>query len=126
MIDISESGSFMIKNSLRESILKFCGMSRLQEADQDRLWNTYTEQTLINACGDHLMLNAYEFDEIPTQSTHYFSFFMGREEEIKSLFRMLILDVLQTGPPRPPIQDPAPGSLLEAMLRDAKNYKRRK
>ena len=121
-----KTGSFTLKSSLRNSILKFCGMSRLQEADKDRLWNAYTEQALINACGDHLMLNAHEFDEIPTQTTQCFSFFMDREEEIKSLFRMLILDVLQSGPPRPIIQDPAPGYLLEAMLRDAKNYKRRK
>ena len=119
-INILESGSFALEGSLRESLLKFCGMSRLHEADKDRLWNSYTEQDLINACGDHLMLNAYEFDEIPTQSTEYFSFFMDREEEIRSLFRKLILDVLQSGPPRPPIQDPAPGYLLEAMLREAK------
>ena len=118
--------SFMLKSSLRKSILKFCGMSRLHEADRDRLWNTYTEQSLINACGDRLMLNAYEFDEIPTQSSQYFSFFMDREEELKSQLRMLILDVLQSGPPRPIIQDPAPGYLLEAMLRDAKNYKIKK
>ena len=116
----------MLKNSLRESILKFCGMSRLQEADRDRLWNTYTEQALIDACGDHLMLNAYEFHEIPTQSAQCVSFFMGYEEEIKSLFRMLILDVLQSGPPRPIIQDPAPGYLLQKMIRDAKNYKLKK
>ena len=126
MIDISESGSFMIKNSLRESILKFCGMSRLQETDRNRLWNTYTEQALIKACSDHLMLNIYQSDEIPTQTIQCFSFFMEREEEIKSLFRKLILDVLQSGPPRPPIQDPAPGYLLEAMIRDAKNYKPKK
>ena len=121
-----ETGSFTLKSSLRESILKFCGMSRLQEADRNRLWNNYTEQALIDACGDHLMLNAYELDEIPTQSTQCFPFFMDYEEEIKSLFRMLILDVLQSGPPRPIIQDPAPGYLLEAMLRDAKNYKLKK
>ena len=118
--------SFMLKSSLRETILKFCGMSRLHEADRDRLWNTYTEQSLINACGDRLMLDAYESDEIPTQSSQYFSFFMEREEELKSVFRKLILDVLQSGPPRPIIQDPAPGYLLEAMLRDAKNYKIKK
>ena len=118
--------SFMLKSSLRETILKFCGMSRLHEADRDRLWNTYTEQDLINACGDRLMRNAYEYDEIPTQSSQYFSFFMEREEELKSLLRMLILDVLQSGPPRPIIQDPAPGYLLQAMLRDAKNYKIKK
>ena len=118
--------SFMLKSSLRETILKFCGMSRLHEADRDRLWNTYTEQSLINACGDRLMRNAYEFDEIPTQSSQYFSFFMEREEELKSQLRKLILDVLQSGPPRPIIQDPAPGYLLQAMLRDAENYKRKK
>ncbi len=118
--------SCMLKSSLRETILKFCGMSRLHEADRDRLWNTYTEESLINACGDRLMLNAYEFDEIPTQSSQYFSFFMQQEEQQKSVFRKLILDVLQSGPPRPIIQDPAPGYLLEAMLRDAKNYKLKK
>ena len=118
--------SFMLKSSLRETILKFCGMSRLHEADRDRLWNTYTEQDLINACGDRLMRNAYEYDEIPTQSSQYFSFFMEHEEELKSQLRMLILDVLQSGPPRPIIQDPAPGYLLQAMLRDAKNYKIKK
>ena len=117
---------FMLKSSLRETILKFCGMSRLQEADRDRLWNTYTQESLINACGDRLMLNAYEFEEIPTQSSQYLSFFMEREEELKSQLRMLILDALQTGPPRPIIQDPAPGYLIQAMLRDAENYKRKK
>ena len=116
----------MLKNSLRKSILKFCGMSRLQEADRNRLWNTYTEQALIKACSDHLMLNTYQSDEIPTQTTQSFSFFMDREEEIKSLFRMLVLDALQTGPPRPIIQDPAPGYLLQEMLRDAKNYEPKK
>jgi hypothetical protein len=126
MIDIPEPGSYMLKGSLRESILRFCGMSRLNEADKDRIWTSYTEQDLLSACGDHLMLNAYEFDEIPTQSAEYFSFFMDREEEIRSLFRKLILDVLQSGPPRPPIQDPAPGYLLEAMIRDAKNYEPKK
>ena len=118
--------SFMLKSSLRESILEFCGMSRLHEVDKDRVWNTYTEQALINACANHLMLNTYEFDEIPTQSTQYFSFFMDREEELKSLLRMLVLDALQTGPPRPPIQDPARGYLLQAMINDAKNYKLKK
>ena len=118
--------SFMLKSCLRETILKFCGMSRLHEADRDRLWNTYTEQSLINACGDRLMRNAYEFDEIPTQSGQYFSFFMDREEEIKTLLRMIVLDALQTGPPGPIIQDPAPGYLLQEMLRDAKNYKLKK
>ena len=118
--------SFMLKISLRETILKFCEMSRLHEADRDRLWNTYTEQALINACGDRLMRNAYEFNEIPTQSSQYFSFFMDREEELKSQLLKLIFDVLQSGPPRPIIQDPAPGYLLQAMLRDAKNYKLKK
>jgi len=118
--------SFVLKSSLKEAILKFCGMSRLHEADRDRLWNTYTEQDLINACGDHLMLNACEFDKIPTQSSQYFSFFMEREEQQKSVFRKLILDALQTGPPRPIIQDSAPGYLLQKMIRDAKNYKRKK
>jgi len=120
------TGPFTLKSTLRKTILKFCGMSGLQETDRNRLWNTYTEQALIDACGDHMMLNAYEFDEIPTQSAEYFSFFMDREEEIRSLFRKLILDVLQSGPPRPPIQDPAPGYLLEAMIRDAKNYEPKK
>ena len=118
--------SFMFKSGFRESILKFCGMSHLHQADREKLWNAYTEQDLINVYGDHLMLNAHEFDEIPTQSTEYFSFFMDREEEIRSVFRKLILDVLQSGPPRPPIQDPAPGYLLEAMIRDAKNYEPKK
>ena len=126
MINMLESGSFTLKSSLRDSILKFCGMSRLNEANKDRLWNAYTEQALINACADHLTLNAYELDKIPTQSNENFSFFMDREEEMKLLFRMLILDALQTGPPRPPIQDPAPGYLLQEMVRDAKNYKPKK
>jgi len=120
------TGPFTLKSTLRKTILKFCGMSRLHEADKDRLWNAYTEQDLINACGDHLMLNYYEFDEIPTQSSQYFLFFMEQEEQQKSVFRKLILDALQTGPPRPIIQDPAPGYLLQEMLRDAKNYKLKK
>ena len=67
-------------------------MSRLHEGDRDRLWNAYTEQGLINACGDHMMLNAYEFDEIPTESSQYFSFFMERGEDQKTVIRMLSLN----------------------------------
>lgn len=101
-------------------------MPRLHDVEKNRLWNTHTEQILINACVGQLILKAYVSDEIPAQTTEHFSFFMGCEEDIKSQFQMLIIDALQSGPPRLPIQDPAVGYLLQKMLRDAENYKLKK
>lgn len=123
LLNIMKVDTFTLKSDYRKSILEFCGMPRLHDVEKNRLWNTHTVQSLINACVGQLILKAYASDKIPAQTTECFSFFMGCEEDIKSQFRMLIIDALQSGPPRLPIQDPAVGSLLKKMVRDAENYK---
>ena len=76
-------------------ILKYCGMSELSGEEKDKLWNTYTDIALINACDDCFMVKTGEFDEIPGQSTEYFSFMTDDEEALKLQLRELIRAAIQ-------------------------------
>jgi len=76
-------------------ILKYCGMSDLSWEEKDKLWNTYTDIALIRACDDCFMVKTGEFDEIPGQSTEYFSFMTDDEEALKLQLRELIRAAIQ-------------------------------
>ena len=100
-------------------ILKYCGMSDLSPEQADRLWDKYTDIALMRACDDCFMVKTGEFDEIPGQSTEYFSFMTDREEELKSQLRALISEAIQSF--KPTILDPANGTITRAMHSSVSN-----
>ena len=76
-------------------ILQYCGMSDLSPEQTDRLWDTYTDIGLMQACNDCFMLKTGEFDEIPGQSTEYFSLMTDDEDALKSQLRHLISEAIK-------------------------------
>ena len=71
-------------------ILEYSEIGSLTEEQKEKLWNEYTDISLLKACEDCFMVKTGEIDQVPGQSTEFFSFMTDDEESLKSELRSRI------------------------------------
>ena len=81
-------------DGLSIDILKYCEIGPLTAAQKEKLWNECTDISLIRACDECFMIKTGEFDEIPGQSTEYFSVMTDDEDQLKKEIREQIRQVI--------------------------------
>ena len=81
-------------DGLSIDIIDYCEIGDLTEEQLGMLWFRYTDISLINSCDDCFMVKTGEFDEVPGQSTEFFSIMTDDERQLKAQIRELILDAI--------------------------------
>ena len=75
-------------------ILEYSEIGSLTEEQKEKLWNEYTDISLIRECDDCFMVKTGELDEVPGQSTEFFSFMTDDEERLKTQLRNIINGII--------------------------------
>jgi len=82
-------------DGLSIDIIDYSEIGGLTGEQLDMLWSKYTDISLIKSCDDCFMVKTGEFDEIPGQSTEFFSIMTDDEKQLKAQIRDLILDAIK-------------------------------
>ena len=82
-------------DGLSIDIIDYCEIGGLTGEQLDMLWFKYTDISPIKSCDDCFMVKTGEFDEVPGQSTEFFSIMTDDEKQLKAQIRELILDTIK-------------------------------
>ena len=85
-------GSLM--DGVDRNLLAWCGLSDLTEDQEDKLWNSITELSLLESCNSCEVISTGEFDEVPGQSDEFFKVVSDDIPKLKEELRAEINDIV--------------------------------
>jgi hypothetical protein len=76
------------------NLLAWCGLSDLTEDQEDKLWNSITELSLLESCNSCEVISTGDFDEVPSQSDEFFKVVSDDIPKLKEELRAEINDIV--------------------------------
>ena len=75
-------------------ILEYCDIGELSTEQKRKLWDKYTDISLMSSCDDCFLIKTGELDEVPGQSTEFFSVMTDNEDQLRAEIRDKIMEVI--------------------------------
>lgn len=85
-------GSLM--DGVDRNLLAWCGLSDLTEDQEDKLWNSITELSLLESFNSCEVISTGDFDEVPGQSDEFFKVVSDDIPKLKEELRAEINDIV--------------------------------